>query len=469
MPAVTLMGVQEPSVRIAPKYSETDGADACAILRAGGVILDPWQMDILDDWLGRNPGGRWASPTCGGSVPRQNGKTKLVEGRMEVGMILFNEQVIYTAHLQKTATETFDEMREFFETPKLKPYVAEIRTALGREQIVLKSGARVKFLARTRNGGRGQHGDLLIIDEAQEIDENQQASFLPAISASLNPQTIYIGTPPDPQATGTVFRGIREKAKDSKRTSWFEFSVPEIGDVTDVTRWAETNPALGRRILLSTIEGEVEQMDAYTFARERLGWWSPVEIEKNEKAIDEEMWNACCSDQMKPEGKTAYGVKFSADGTDVCLCGAVIPKEGAARISLIRREPTLRGTQWLADWLCERYDKASCVVIDGRNGVDVLIDKIAGTWKAKGSIIRVNARDVISSVSVLTDALAEKTVTWYAGQEDLNNSATTSIKRPISGGWGFGGDNSLPIEACALALWGVKTSKRDPTRKMLIG
>lgn len=469
MPAVTLMGVQEPSVRIAPNYNETDGADACAILRAGGVILDPWQMDILDDWLGRNPGGRWASPTCGGSVPRQNGKTKLVEGRMEVGMILFNEQVIYTAHLQKTATETFDEMREFFETPKLKPYVAEIRTALGREQIVLKSGARVKFLARTRNGGRGQHGDLLIIDEAQEIDENQQASFLPAISASLNPQTIYIGTPPDPQATGTVFRGIREKAKESKRTSWFEFSVPEIGDVTDVTRWAETNPALGRRILLSTIEGEVEQMDADTFARERLGWWSPIVTEQKEYAITAETWDACRSEEMKPEGKTAYGVKFSADGTAICLCGAVIPKEGAARISLIRRESTGRGTQWLADWLCERYDKASCVVIDGRNGVDVLVDKIAPTWKAKGSVIRVNARDVIAAAGTLTDALAEKTVTWYFGQEELRDSAITSVKRPISGGFGFGGENSLPIEACALALWGVKTSKRDPTRKMLIG
>ena len=192
-------------------------------------------------------------------------------------------------------------------------------------------------------------------------------------------------------------------------------------------------------------------------------------MEKNEKAIDEETWNACRSEEMKPEGKTAFGVKFSADGTEVCLCGAVIPKEGAARISLIQRESTMRGTQWLADWLCERYDKASCVAIDGKNGVDVLIDKIAGTWKAKGSIIRVNARDVISSVSALTDALAEKTVTWYAGQEDLNNSATTSTKRPISGGWGFGGDNSITIEAAALALWGCKTSKRDPTRKMLIG
>lgn len=48
-------------------------------------------------------------------MPRQNGKSLLVQGRAEAGMVMFNDQVIYTAHLQKTATETFEEMRDFFE------------------------------------------------------------------------------------------------------------------------------------------------------------------------------------------------------------------------------------------------------------------------------------------------------------------------------------------------------------------
>ena len=272
------MGNQEPSVRIAPEYHESDGMDAAAILAVGGLYLDPWQGYVLDDWMARDPSGRWAAPTCGGSVPRQNGKSLLLQGRAAPGMILFNEQVIYTAHLQKTATETFEEMRDFFEHKKLMKYVSDIKSAIGREQIILKSGARIKFLARTRNGGRGQHGDLLLVDEAQEMDDTQQASFLPALSASKNPQTIYVGTPPDPMSSGTVFRKLREKAinKQTTKTAWFEFSVNEIGDVLDKKRWAETNPALGRRILMSTIEGEAEQMDADTFARERLGWWSPV-------------------------------------------------------------------------------------------------------------------------------------------------------------------------------------------------
>ena len=465
------MGSQEPSVRVAPKYKRSDGLDAARILRVGGLILDPWQSDILDDWMATTPSGKWACKTCGGSVPRQNGKTGLVAGRTEAGMLMYKEQVLYTAHLQKTATETFEEMAAFFDTPKLRKYLKDIKTALGREQIILTSGARVKFLARTRNGGRGQHGDLLIFDEAQEVDSDTQASFIPAISASLNPQTIYVGTPPDPNITSDTFRRIRDRAikKETKTTSWFEFSVKEIGDVHDKKRWAATNPALGRRILLSTIEGECEQMDEDTFARERLGYWSPVVVQKIETAIPEKLWDGCKSDELKPEGKTAYGIKFSADGSEVCLCGAVIPKEGKARISLIERKPTGLGTQWLADWLNARYEKASCVVIDGKNGVDVLVEKITGTWRAKNSVVRPSAKDVIAAVSTLMDCLNEKTLTWYSKQDALRESAISSTKRPISGGWGFGGDDSTPIEACALALWGAKYSKRDPSRQMRIG
>ena len=206
-----------------------------------------------------------------------------------------------------------------------------------------------------------------------------------------------------------------------------------------------------------------------TFARERLGWWAPVVEKKIEYAIPAVLWDGCKSELPKPEGRTAYGIKFSVDGSEIFLCGAVIPKDGPARISLIERQSTGRGTQWLADWLCERYAKAACVVIDGRNGADVLVDKIAPVWKMKGSVIRPSARDVLASVSCLTDALTEQTVSWYFGQEDLRDSAITSTKRPIAGGWGFGGDNSGPVEAAALALWGAKTAKRDPNKTMRIG
>lgn len=466
-----LLGSQEPSERICPQYDVTDGGDAAKVLKAGKFILDPWQQTALNDWLAIKADGQWVCGTCGCSVPRQNGKSGLVQARADAGMILYNEQVIYTAHLQKTATETFEEMAEYFETPKLKSKVKDIKTAIGREQIILKTGARVKFLARTRNGGRGQHGDLLIFDEAQELDYDAQASFIPAISASLRPQVIYCGTPPDPTAPGVVFRSIRDNAIEGKteKTAWMEFSTPDLGDITDRSRWAATNPALGIRILPSTIEAEIEQLAPDDFARERLGWWTPVKETKEVKAIDESAWDACASNDPKPEGKTAYGIKFSVDGSEVCLCGAVIPTAGKARISIIDRKPTGQGIRWLADFLNQRYSRACCVVIDGRNGVDVLIDRIADTWRMKDAIIKPNAKEMLAAVGTMIDSINEQSVTWYKPQEALRNSAVTSTKRDLAGGWAFGGEDSIPIEAASLALWGARTSKRDPAKRMRIG
>lgn len=217
------------------------------------------------------------------------------------------------------------------------------------------------------------------------------------------------------------------------------------------------------------IEGEAEQLDPDTFARERLGWWSPETTQQLDLAIDPAAWAACASEEQKPEGKTAYGIKFAPDGSAVCLCGAVLPKDGAARVSLIDLRPTGQGLAWLADWLNQRYDKASCVVIDGRNGVDVLAERIKEVWRAKNAVIRPGTKDVIAAVGGFTNGISEHSLTWYQPQTVLDESARTAIKRPIGGGYGFGGDNSLPVEACALALWGVKTCKRDPTRKMRIG
>ena len=174
------MGSQEPSVRIVPEHVDSDGADAVKVLRTGQLSVDPWQANVLEDWMGRTEEGLWSAPSCGESVPRQNGKTLDTVGRMASGMILYAEWIVYTAHLQKTATETFMEIKGLFEPKGLVKYVKEIKSAIGREQIFLKNGGRVVFVARTRNGGRGLHGDCLVLDEAQGVTiETAEIADLP--------------------------------------------------------------------------------------------------------------------------------------------------------------------------------------------------------------------------------------------------------------------------------------------------
>lgn len=476
-----MKGSQEPRIQIEPRRIVSDGEDAALLMSAYGCALDPWQQLVLDCWLGKDEDDKYSVTSAGLSLPRQNGKNVCLEAREFYGLVVNGERILHTAHQVRTSKKSFRRLAAMFtdkKHPEITDIVKNIRYTNGEESIELDNGGLIEFSARSRQAARGFDGiSLVVFDEAQELMDDQVEAIMATLSASSTGtrQLIYTGTPPYPTCPGEVFRRRRHACigNPSKHDAWHEWSVEADGiaqiNVKDRTLWYMCNPALGIRLEEEFTEEEMRSMSPDGFARERLGWWNPADRDKNDYAIPEDLWDGCASAEVAPDGKTAYGVKFSPDGSEVALCVAVIPKDGPARIELIERRPTGLGTQWLADWLNARYTKAACVVIDGRNGVDVLTEKIADTWRAKVSVIRPSAREVIAAVSGLMNALGEKTVTWFSEQDDLRESAVTSVKRPISGGWGFGGENSAPIEACALALWGASTSKRDPSRKMLIG
>lgn len=476
-----MTGSQEPRIRIEPERVDTDGGDAAELMAAYGSKLDPWQRLVLDCWLGKNAAGDYTMTTGGLAVPRQNGKNVILRGREFFGMVVCGEKILHTAHQVVTAKKHFRELAGMFTDkrhPEITDLVANIRYTNGEEAIELKAGGSIEFMTRSRQRARGFDGlSVIVLDEAQELTDEQLEAIMATQAASKTGtrQMILTGTPPYPGCPGTVFRRNRETCMTEPLPgdAWHEWSVEGESvdqiNMDDRTLWYMANPALGYRLTEDFTATERGKMAADGFARERLGWWSPVLTQAVVYAIQAAEWDACRSHKPKPEGRTAYGVKFAADGAEVVLCGAVIPAEGPARISLIDRRPTALGMQWLSDWLCARYARASCVVIDGKNGADVLIDKLSDVWKAKNSVIRAGAKQVIAAAGTLCDAVAERSVTWFDGQPILRESAVTATKRPIAGGWGFGGDDPGPVEACALALWGARTTKRDPTREMRVG
>lgn len=476
-----MFGSREPRFKIEPARITSDGEDAAALMAAYASPLDPWQQDILNCWLGRDENGAYTVSSAGLSVPRQNGKNVCLEALELYLMAVLGVRILHTAHQVRTSKKSFRRLAGIFTDrrhPELCGAVRDIRYTNGEEAITLDNGGSIEFLARSRQAARGFDGIAIIVfDEAQELTDDQMEAILATMSASPSGTRliIYTGTPPYPGCPGTVFRRRRQACLNAPgaHDAWHEWSA-EGESVEDIpldspALWYLSNPAMGRRLTEAFTLEELRSMTADGFCRERLGWWSPVLSNATDLAIPEALWDACRSEKVRPDGKVAYGVSFSADGTEVCLCGAVLPADGPARISMIERKPTAQGTRWLSEWLRERYRVGCCVVIDGRNGVDLLIDRIDDVWKAPGSVIRPKTGDVIAAASALLDALTEKTVTWYAGQEALRDSAVTATKRPIGGGWGFGGDDPCPIAACALALWGVKTTKRDPQRRMRIG
>ena len=476
-----MIGSQEPRLKIEPQRAETDGTDAALLMQEYGLKLDRWQGAVMDCWLGKDEDGNYTTTSAGLALPRQNGKNVCLEAREFYGLVVNGERILHTAHQVRTSKKSFRRLAAMFTDkrhPEILDIVKQIRYTNGEEQIELLNGGSIEFSARSRQAARGFDGiSLVVFDEAQELTDDQLEAIMATLSASATGtrQMIYTGTPPYPGCTGDVFRRRRSNClkEPGKHDAWHEWSVAAENingiKVEDRTLWYNTNPALGLRLTEDFTEEELRSMSSDGFARERLGWWAPVYENKTDYALSAEDWDACKSSELKPDGKKAYGGKFTLDGAEVGLCGAVVDSDGIVRVSLIERRLTGQGTQWLADWLIERYKKASCVVIDGRNGVDVLIDKIAQTWRAKGSVIRPTAKQVVAAVSMLTDAVTEKKLTWYEKQEALRDSAINSTKRPIYGGWGFGGENAAPIEAAALALYGVKIKKRDPNKKMRIG
>ena len=478
LPLDVATGNQIPTELVLPDATSNDVLDTLDLLAEAGREAMDWQAVLLQCWMGVLPNGRWAASTCGNQTPRQNGKTFDLQARAANEMLFYNGTVIYTSQLQKTSTETFEETAALFDTKALRKFLAPhgIRTALGREEIRLKSGARMKFLARTAKAGNGQHGSLLIFDEAQYLDPSAQASFLPAISAcrtKRGPQTIYNGNAPDEGDAALVFTKIRNDALSgkTKRTAWTSWGVPSSPmppDTSDRAMWERTNPAWGVLINEDVIDAEHEAMDEAKFAHQRLGWFRESVI-RSDAIIDAATWAALEVDEA-PEAweRLAFGVRFSPDGMSVALSAAVTHGMGA-HVEFIREEPTVVGVAWLVEWLAPRMGKACAVCIDGKAWATDLAIQLASARVPRNALIVATPSDATSAAGMFVSAINDRSLT-HLQDAALAESVLSATRRPIgkTGGFGFDGEFTQRIDACALALYAARTSKRNPKSKATV-
>lgn len=497
---------QKPTFALASAYTKTYGSIAAAIDAATGTILDQCQRETMDDWLAVDKRGKWVHRRCGEMKPRQNGKTVLLESRIKFGILGIpailkaqgkkprGERILYSAHDYSTVTQLFDRLRELFGNckndpdavyPELNAKVQMVRKATGKEAIFFANGGVIYLTTRTKNAKRGFTVDLILCDEAQELtDTHLKAILSTASSAPLkNPQYIFVGTPPGPESAGTMFStlhyAMRDKPEEETSISWREWSVCDLvndgyGDVRDRDVWYRVNPALGVRMDEDTIESE---LGTYTtelaFAQERLGYWLP-KAKVAKAVISEEAWQSCeiPVEQAPLDGKVAYGVQFTTDGSLAALSAAIVTDDGPDYVELIDVISTDGGNDQLAQWLAPRANKAAAVLIDGRSGSRPLENRLSKMRVRKGIVQLCSKGRKMDAAAMLVESVQGQSVT-HIKSEALDDSATKSIKRPIgtAGGFGFGdGPNSIaaPLESAALALLAARTSKRDPNRRSAI-
>lgn len=460
------LGRQTPTKSVVLPYENTYGKEAIDIYEKTGRQAQDWQKLLIYDILAYNDEGLWVHTKFGYSVPRRNGKNEVVTIREMYGLIE-GEKVLHTAHRTPTSSSAFYRLLKLLEDAGYKDkhdYIAHKQYGLETIEFPSSDG-KVSFRTRTSKGGLGEGFDLMIIDEAQEYQDDQETTLKYVVSSSKNPQTLFCGTPPTMVSSGTVFMKMRNKALsgETENTGWAEWSVDSMTDVHDIEAWYETNPSLGTIFTERIIKDEIGD-DDLDFNIQRLGYWS----KKNLKSfISEVQWNECKLTSL-PElkGKLYVGIKFGIDGQNVAMSIACKTTSEKVFVESIDCQPRLNGNKWMLRFL-KQADIAS-ITIDG-NGSSTLEEELKD-MKLKHIIIP-KTSEVITANDVFKTSLDQGLVV-HMGQPSLAQSVSNCQKRLIGSQGGYGyqsikeGIDIFLMESMVFAFWQAKTAKER--RKQVI-
>ena len=451
------IGRQTPTTNVVLPYEETLGEEAIKLYESTGRKAQEWQKLLVYDIMALNPDKLWTHSKFGYAVPRRNGKNEIVAIR-ELWGLKNGEHILHTAHRTTTSRSAWERLKELLDDAKIEH---KDSGALGQEVIRVKStGGVVHFRTRTSKGGLGEGFDLMIIDEAQEYTDDQEASLKYVVSASENPQTMLMGTPPTTESSGTVFMHMRQTilSKGIDDTGWAEWSVEEVHRQNDVDAWYECNPSLGTILTERAIKAEIGSNEL-DFNIQRLGYWIRYNLKS---AVSRAEWDELqCKKLPELRSKIFVGVKYSKTDT-VAVSIAVRTTDNRIFVEGIDCRPFRAGTDWIVAFLAGIDYKA--VVIDGQSGQQILKDAMRDAHLYQATLPKVV--DVIKANATFEERLASKEL-CHMGQPSMICSVTNCEKRTIgtNGGFGYKSINEAYdialMDSMILAQWicGQKTKK----------
>lgn len=493
-------GVQRARIRSVPSYGSSAGIEAIQAYELSGQRLDDWQKAELIDACGERDDGRWAAFEVALVDPRQNGKDELLLARELAGLFVWGERLIgHSAHLFDTAMEHLERLVSLIEdVPEFSSRVRKVNRSHGSEGVTLKSGARIRFRARTRSGSfRGFTGDCVIFNEAMDLPDALIGSIMPVLSARSTripgPQVWYAGSAVDQETmpNGLVLTRLRNAgiAGGNERLAYFEHSAsvrdwllekgrrfnpdrPEIEQITaeflaDPENWAVANAALGERISHEHVLTEFRSpsMTGRQFGIERLGvgdW--PDTSEDGERVISREAWAAIEEPDRSNRivSVPVFALDADPDQTWASIAVAGKRRDGLFQFAVVAHEA---GTDWLVE-RCKQLKAAhsgSKFVIDTRGSVAEKIDDLKD---ARIRLIEADTTDYARAYGGFISAVSELRARYPAPQPELDEALDNAARAPMGDAYKWsrkksvGGADISPLVACTLALWGAERQKR---------
>lgn len=363
------------------------------------------------------------------------------------GLFLVGDKLqVHSAHEFKTCFEHFLRVVSLIEqSPHLERRVLRIRRGAGEQAIELRTGERLRFVARSAGSGRGLSADRVYLDEAFALTPTIMGALIPTLSARANPQVVY--TSSAPREESDVLHGLcrRGRAGQGDRLLYAEWAASPDDDHKSLETWARANPGFPYRIGPEAIEMESAALDAKEFARERLGisdrGGAPA------SGIDLARWDALAGDfDLGPGASLAVDVdEEGARGTVVAagLVGDSVCLEVVAE----------GGIGALVDWIARQDRRAFArVVLDGGSQAQIVATLLAA---ASVEVVRMKAPEVFSAEAMLVDAVGTSSLR-HRGDGRLRH-AILAAEQVVSGErWRWSRRRSTgditPLIAAALAV-----------------
>lgn len=455
-------------------YEQTLGDECIELYESTGRHAQEWQKLLIYDMLAINNDGLYTHTKFGYSLPRRNGKNEVVNMREAYGL-LNGERILHTAHRTTTSHAAYERLYDLL---KLMGYstesgaqkkISSTYRALGMEHITLENGGTIEFRTRTSKGGLGEGFDLLVIDEAQEYQDEQESALKYVVSDSANPQTVLTGTPPTPLSSGTVFTKLRASIMmgETENAAWEEWGVTEETDPRDKEAWYLANPSLGTILTERKIIDEIGS-DPIDFNIQRLGLW----IRYNQKsAISPAEWGEM-EQKGKPSlhGKMFVGIKYGLRGESVSLSVAVRTKDEHIFIECYDCRPVRDGDDWIIDFLTTAKPNIGRIVIDGKSGQSILADELKAEKIRNPVLPTVN--EIIIANSQFEQGIFAQNIR-HSAQPSVVQIISNCEKRAIgsTGGFGYKSTNDAVditiLDSIVLAYWAAIEGKETGQKQRL--
>lgn len=474
------IGRQTPTTSVILPYEKTFGNEAIELYNQSKRTAHEWQELLTYDIMAVNQDNLWIHQKFGFSVPRRNGKNEIDVIREAWGLI-HGEKICHTAHRTTTSHQAWDrlckvmseigyvELGRSKKNEEIPEKSYRVIRQYGLEQIVVTNGGTAVFRTRTANGGLGEGFDLLVIDEAQEYTEAQDTALKYTVSDSMNPQTIFCGTPPTLVSVGTVFPKMREKALQGKSydTGWAEWSVEnKPRKLDDVETWYETNPSMGYHLDERKIRAELGD-DELDFIIQRLGFWFQYNLKSE---ITEEEWLSLkCESKPELVGKLYVGIKYAKDGKNVAMSIAVKTTDDKVFVESIDCRSVKSGNAWIIAFL--RKADVMKVIVDGSGQQQILAAEMKDADISRKPVLPTVAQVEVANAT-FEKSLESRNI-CHMNQPSLTWVVSNCEKRAIGTRGGFGykaikeGPEIALMDSMILAYWACVSDKKPKVKQQI--